>query len=105
MQFAAQAHTSIEAHFVLHGIGALKSTLAEAKQTGDMLFLPAPAHMPCKAGPLRKLFEWLRCALVAWPNAQLVGKGDDDVWLSPPAASSHRRMWPPHGPQHRTTRS
>ena len=43
----------------------------------------------CKGGPLRKLWLWLECALVAWPAAALVGKADDDAWIRLPGVALH----------------
>ena len=77
------------ARFVLHGLGARTSVLAEAASTRDVIFLRAPSVMSCKSGPLRKLWLWLECALSAWPHATMVGKADDDAWLRLPGVALH----------------
>ena len=74
----------IHSYFVLCGLGALKRTIDEARTQGDMIFLHAPARMPCMQGTLRKLILWLRCAQSAWPSASLIGKADDDTWVHLP---------------------
>ena len=79
----------ITARFVLHGLGARTDVLGEAAQHGDVTFLRAPAVMSCKAGALRKLMLWLQCAVAAWPQAAMIGKADDDVWVHLPGVAAH----------------
>lgn len=57
------ATNEVDARFVMHGLGARVPVLHEAAEHGDIVFLRAPASLPCKQGPLRKLWLWLSCAL------------------------------------------
>ena len=77
------------AKFVLHGLSARADVLKEAAAHGDTIYLKAPAVMSCKSGPLKKLLLWLECALTAWPNAELIGKADDDTWAHLPGIAAH----------------
>lgn len=79
--------SAILSRFVLHGLGALESSIHEAALRNDIVFLNAPAVMSCKAGPLRKLWLWLECATFAWPKASFVGKADDDAWVHLPSVA------------------
>ena len=79
----------IVARFAIHGLDARADVIDEATKHSDITFLRAPAVMSCKAGALRKLMLWLRCAAAAWPNAAMIGKADDDVWLHLPGVSAH----------------
>ena len=64
---------SIDARFVLRGIGAASSTIAEARVQRDIIFVPAQANATW-APPLQSVLLWYRCALAAWPAAQFIGK-------------------------------
>lgn len=77
------------ARFVLRGVNALAASLNESHMFGDIVFVKAPAQMPRKTGPLLKLFLWLQCATVAWPQAQLIGKADDDTYVHLPGIADH----------------
>ena len=77
----AEAPASIRVRFVLHGLGALNTSLAESLLHRDMVFLRGQARMQCAHGQLRKQFLWLQCATTAWPLATLIGKADDDAWV------------------------
>ena len=79
-----QRNSSVVARFVVRGIGVQRRVLDEAARHGDILFVKAQQSLTCKAGPLRSLLLWMACAVAAWPNAQLVGKGDDDLWVHVP---------------------
>lgn len=85
------AHDEFVVRFVLRGGGAAAATLNESATFGDMLLVDAPARAGRKDGPLRSLLLWLGCAVRAWPNAQLVGKADDDTWARLPAVGRSLR--------------
>ena len=70
--------------FVLRGLKASVDVVAEATEFRDVVFVAALATLPRTVGPLHSLFGWWRCTLSAWPNAKLVGKADDDVWIDLP---------------------
>jgi hypothetical protein len=80
---------NMTAHFVLRGLNARQSMLAEAAAHGDVVFVRATAKMSCKSGPLRKLMMWLACAIEAWPQAAMIGKADDDAWVHLPGIAIH----------------
>ena len=67
--------------FVIRGINASQSMVSEHERHGDVVFVRAPASLRRESGPLRSIVLWWECALHAWPNAQLIGKADDDTWL------------------------
>ena len=69
---------------VMRGLGASKQLLREAAAYRDIVFLPERERQPKASGPLISTLLWLSCAVVAWPNAALVGKSEDDVWLHLP---------------------
>jgi len=75
--------------FVLRGVGASSSTINESHVTGDIVFMEAPSSMDRASGPLQTLLLWYHCAVTAWPNALLIGKADDDVWLHLPSVAMH----------------
>ena len=68
--------------FVLRGIELPASFANESRASSDMVYLRARSSMSRQGGPLLSLLLWFDCAATAWPNAQLVGKADDDVRLS-----------------------
>jgi hypothetical protein len=78
---ASTHSTNILTRFILRGLGARVTSLNESITHRDMIFVRAPAAMSRKVGPLLKLMRWLDCATTAWPNARLIGKGDDDTWV------------------------
>lgn len=89
-----QRNARIEQHkggiltkFVLRGVGAAAGTLREWRRERDVLFLKAPAALGRSSGPLISLVLWLRCASMAWPNADFIGKADDDVWIRVPSVA------------------
>ena len=86
-----RADADILAKFVMRRRGALPATLDEAKTHRDVVLVDAPASLPSKTAPLTTLLLWLECAASAWPNAQLVGKADDDVWVRAPLVAAHLR--------------
>ena len=69
---------------VMRGLGASEQLLREAAAYRDIVFLPERERQPKASGPLISTLLWLSCAVVAWPNAALVGKSEDDVWLHLP---------------------
>ncbi|KAL3927254.1 MAG: hypothetical protein SGPRY_002912 [Prymnesium sp.] len=73
--------STILTRFVVRGIGASDSMVREGEERGDVIFLRAPSALRRTIGPLTSFVRWLECAVSAWPNAQLIGKADDDVWL------------------------
>ena len=83
--------SGILARFVLRGVAAATPLHAEATQHGDMVLVRAASSLGRSSGPLASLLLWYECALTAWPNAELVGKADDDVWVSLPSAAAMLR--------------
>ena len=77
--------------FVLHGKGASSSVIAEASRHGDTIFIDEPAAMSYRHGQLRKTWAWLGCVVQMWPEASLVGRADDDIWLDPSGVERHLR--------------
>ena len=77
--------------FVLRGLNASASTLAEAEEHGDSVFLRAEASQSRFTGPLWSLWLWLDCARTAWPHAKLIGKAESDVWLHLPGIATRLR--------------
>lgn len=77
--------------FVLRGLNASASTLAEAEEHDDIVFLRAEASQSRFTGPLWSLWLWLDCARTAWPHAKLIGKAESDVWLHLPGIASRLR--------------
>ena len=78
---AESATLGLPSRFVVRGVGASDTLLEEARAYGDIVLVYARASLPRAVGPLHSLFGWWRCALTAWPGAELVGKADDDVWV------------------------
>ncbi|KAL1522217.1 hypothetical protein AB1Y20_021854 [Prymnesium parvum] len=78
---SAVARSGILSRFVLRGVGASAAIEREAEAHGDMVFVHAPNALKRTIGPLVSFVRWLECSVVAWPNAQHIGKADDDVWL------------------------
>ena len=74
--------------FVLRGIGVQTSTLDEASQHQDVLFLQSDASMSRLVGPLHSLWQWLECAHRAWPGATFIGKAETDTWLDLPGIAA-----------------
>jgi len=73
------------ARFVLRGVDLMtpELTLAEARSGGDMVFVRTKASYDKAVGPVTSLMLWYKCAARIFPEAQFVGKADDDVWLEP----------------------
>jgi hypothetical protein len=65
--------------------------LREHTEHRDILFVPAAANMSRALGPLRTLQLWMACAVSAFPYASLIGKADDDTWITLKDVSSHLR--------------
>ena len=79
----------ILARFVLRGVQTLVASINESDIYQDLVFVNAPAQMPRKTGPLLKLMRWLECAAVAWPQARLIGKADDDTYIHLTGVADH----------------
>ena len=62
---------------------APETTLAEAARAGDIVFVRSNASYDQAVGPVTSLLLWFQCAARIFPEAQFVGKADDDVWLEP----------------------
>ena len=69
---------------VMRGLNASAAVVDEAAQFGDIIFLPSSASLSKDVGPLLSTWQWLECAISAWPRAALVGKAEDDVWVHLP---------------------
>ena len=69
---------------VMRGLNASAAVIDEAAQFGDTIFLPSSAHLSKDVGPLLSTWQWLECAVSAWPRAALIGKAEDDVWVHLP---------------------
>ena len=66
-----------------------ESILNESLAHGDIVFLRGAAGRSCRQEPLLKLLAWLKCAVSAWPQASLIGKGDDDAWIHLDGVARH----------------
>ena len=73
--------TSIVTRLVMRGLDASASLLAEAARERDVVFVEALGTLSKNRGPLTSTLLWLRCAVVAWPHAELIGKAEDDTWI------------------------
>ena len=71
----------ITTRFVMRGLGSAAED--EAHSHGDIVFVEALASMVRKNGPLQSLVLWWQCAVESWPQASLIGKADDDIWVNP----------------------
>ena len=69
---------------VMRGLNASAAVIDEAAQFGDTIFLSSSAHLSKDVGPLLSTWQWLECAVSAWPRAALIGKAEDDVWVHLP---------------------
>ena len=69
---------------VMRGFNASAAVIDEAAQFGDIIFLPSSASLDKNVGPLQSTWQWLECAISAWPRAALIGKAEDDVWVHLP---------------------
>ena len=69
---------------VMRGFNASAAVVDEAAQFGDIVFLPSSASLSEYSGPLQSTWQWLECAVSAWPRAALIGKAEDDVWVHLP---------------------
>ena len=72
---------SILTRFVVRGLNASCGILAEAARYNDTVFVAADARLSINRGPLTSTLAWFRCAVAAWPHAELVGKAEDDTWI------------------------
>ena len=77
--------------FVARGLGASKDLISEARTHGDVVFVNASATLGRAQGPLATLLSWLVCVTRTAPNAQLIGKADDDTMLMLPGIAAHLR--------------
>ena len=84
----SEVENGILPRFVIRGVNASASVRREAEQHGDVVFVEAPA-LDRSRGPIVSLMLFLPCALQAWPNARLIGKADDDVFLHLPGIALH----------------
>lgn len=74
---------TIDAAFVMRGQHASAVVRRESAQHGDLVLLPSlRSNVTKRGGPLLSLMGWWRCALARWPGVQLIGKAEDDVWVS-----------------------
>jgi hypothetical protein len=71
----------ITTRFVMRGLGSAAED--EARRHGDIVFVEALASANRKIGPLQSLVMWWQCAVETWPQASLIGKADDDIWVNP----------------------
>ena len=69
--------SEILARFVMRGLRAAQSSVDEAADHQDIIFVQALAALGRAAGPLVSLMLWYRCATAAWPNARHIGKVRD----------------------------
>ena len=88
---ATRMEDTVLTKFVLRGVGVSSGAHNESAFHGDILFVQGAADAGRKAGPLQSLIMWYDCALRAWPHAELIGKGDDDIWADIRAAASVSR--------------
>ena len=79
----------IVARFVMRGLGSAAED--EASRHEDIVFVQAHATANRKIGPLQSLVLWWQCAVEAWPQASLIGKADDDIWVQMIATAGHLR--------------
>eukprot|EP00966_Prymnesium_polylepis_P058719 1359906-Prymnesium_polylepis.1 len=89
MSETASRQKPLLARFVARGIGDIPVLTSEMQAHGDVVLLAGPSEMPRSNGPLLTLLLWLECSLAAWPNATLIGKADDDVWVHADATAAH----------------
>jgi hypothetical protein len=67
--------------FVLRGSNLPPAVMNESRSLHDIVLVKGSSKMGRQGGPLISLLHWLECASLAWPNVQLIGKADDDIWL------------------------
>ena len=79
----------ITTRFVMRGLGSAAED--EARLHGDIVFVEALASANRKNGPLQSLVLWWQCAVETWPQASLIGKADDDIWVQMIATAAHLR--------------
>ncbi len=79
----------LDVKFVARGRGASHRIWKEADTHGDVVFLNESSELSRAHGPLVTLMAWLECVATAWPNAELVGKADDDVMLMLGGVAAH----------------
>ena len=88
---AREAAGGLAVRFVIRGIGASAELQREVRSAHDVILLRAPS-LNRRSGPLVSLIMWMECALDAWPNAGLIGKADDDVWIHLAGVELHLRL-------------
>jgi len=81
----ASPPNGVLARFVLRNGG--QKAYAEGTTHKDTVFLSSVgvrprvmAHIDRASGPLRSVLGWYKCALARWPNAETIGKAEDDVY-------------------------
>ena len=79
----ATQHVGLLFRFVMRGSNASVQVQREAQQAQDIIFVPSAAVMQRSVAPLASLLGWFRIVVRRWPNAELYGKADDDIWLHP----------------------
>jgi hypothetical protein len=79
--FRASHGAGIALRFVMRSSPGTDMLWEEAYRHGDVLLIETNVSLPRSVGPLTSLLGWWRCAVVAWPRAELIGKADDDVWV------------------------
>lgn len=84
-------HSSIHVRFVMRGINASALAISESSAYRDVVFVNASASADRNVGPVLSLSLWLAHAVAAWPEATLIGKADDDVWLDLAGIAHHLR--------------
>ena len=76
---------------VMRGFNVSAEVLDEAARFGDVVFLPSSASLDKNLGPVQSTWQWLECAVSAWPRANLIGKAEDDVWIHMPGVMESLR--------------
>ena len=64
---------------------------SEVAQHRDVIFVEGQSTIDPRLGHLTKTWLWLQCAASSWPDAQLIGKVDDDTWLDVIGIERHLR--------------
>lgn len=69
------------------GSNEAKAAQKEALLRGDVVLLPGLRART--DGALSSLLGWFACAVSKWPNVQLIGKAEDDVFLRMDVVAQH----------------
>lgn len=83
--------SSIRVCFVMRGIDASALAINESSAHRDVVFVNASASADRNVGPVLSLRLWFAHAVAKWPEATLIGKADDDVWLDLAGIANHLR--------------